>query len=48
MGLYNQLGKKTQKEIPNAQLVELPGIGHLPHIEDFDNFIKPLIKFLKE
>ncbi len=48
MGLYNELGKKTQRIIPNSQLVEIENVGHLPHIEKFDNFIKPLIKFLKE
>jgi len=48
MGLYNELGKKTQKSIPNAQLVEIENVGHLPHIEKFDSFIKPFIKFLKE
>lgn len=48
MGLYNELGKRTQKEIPNAQLVEIENIGHLPHIENFEAFIRPLIKFLKE
>lgn len=48
MGLYNELGKRTQKEIPNAQLVQLENIGHLPHIEEFDSFIRPLINFLKE
>lgn len=47
MGLYAQLGKKTQKEIPNATLVEIENIGHLPHIESFDRFIKPLIGFIK-
>lgn len=48
MGLYNELGKETQKSIPNAQLVELEGLGHLPHIEDFSRFITPLITFLNE
>ncbi|SDM02577.1 alpha/beta fold hydrolase [Kriegella aquimaris] len=48
MGLYKELGKRTQKEIPDAQLVELEDVGHLPHIEKFDGFINPLIKFLKE
>lgn len=48
MGLYNILGKKTQQAIPNAQLVELDNIGHLPHIENFERFITPLIRFLKE
>lgn len=48
MGLYNQLGKKTQQAIPNASLVELDNVGHLPHIEAFDKFIKPLLDFLGE
>jgi len=48
MGLYNELGKKTQQKIPNSQLVELDNVGHLPHIEAFDSFINPLLKFLNE
>ncbi|WP_066217831.1 alpha/beta fold hydrolase [Formosa haliotis] len=47
MGLYNELGKRTQKEIPNAQLIEIENVGHLPHIESFNEFINPLITFLK-
>ncbi|MBK0369049.1 alpha/beta fold hydrolase [Flavobacterium agrisoli] len=48
MGLYENLGKETQKKIPNAQLVEIPNIGHMPHIESFDKFITPLKTFLKK
>ncbi len=48
MGLYEELGKKTQQKIPGAQLVELDNVGHLPHIEAFERFIKPLITFLEE
>lgn len=48
MGLYDQLGEKTRERIPNAKLVELEDIGHLPHIEDFDRFIEALIEFLEE
>lgn len=48
MGLYNELGKQTQAKIPNSQLVEIPNVGHLPHIEAFREFISPLIQFLKE
>ncbi|MBE7171290.1 MAG: alpha/beta hydrolase [Williamsia sp.] len=47
MGQYQILGKETQKKIPHAQLVELDNVGHLPHIEAFDRFIQPLLKFLK-
>lgn len=48
MGLYSELGKKTQKAIPNSELVEIENVGHLPHIEKFESFIKPLIKFLRK
>ena len=48
MGQYQILGKETQKKIPQAQLVELDNVGHLPHIEAFDRFIGPLKAFLKE
>ncbi|WBL26827.1 alpha/beta fold hydrolase [Zunongwangia sp. HGR-M22] len=48
MGLYDQLGKTTQKKIPNAKLVEIRNTGHLPHIEVFEKFINPLLDYLKK
>ena len=48
MGLYNKLGRKTKKLIPGSQLVELKGVGHMPHIEVFDSFITTLLKFLNK
>lgn len=48
MGLYQYLGKETQQRIPNSRLVELDDIGHLPHIESFELFIKPLLEFLEQ
>lgn len=48
MGLYDQLGGITKDRIPNAELVELSNIGHLPHIENFDGFISPLLNFLEK
>ncbi|MFC0878523.1 alpha/beta fold hydrolase [Saccharicrinis sp. FJH2] len=48
MGLYNKLDKKTQQTIPDCKLVEIPNIGHLPHVESFEEFIAPLKTFLKE
>ncbi|CAA6814642.1 MAG: 2-hydroxy-6-oxo-6-phenylhexa-2,4-dienoate hydrolase (EC [uncultured Sulfurovum sp.] len=48
MGDYPKLGVKTQNSIPNAKLLELEGIGHMPHIEDFDTFIKNVLKFLSK
>ncbi|MCF0062946.1 alpha/beta hydrolase [Dyadobacter chenwenxiniae] len=46
LGNYPALGKITQSKIKNSQLVELDDIGHSPHIEDFERFIQPLLKFL--
>jgi len=46
MGYYSELGKQTKAKIPDSELVEIEGIGHLPHIESFERFIKPLLTFL--
>jgi pimeloyl-ACP methyl ester carboxylesterase len=48
MGNYPALGKSTQQKIKGAKLVEIEGVGHLPHIERFDQFITPLIEFLQQ
>jgi pimeloyl-ACP methyl ester carboxylesterase len=48
MGLYQFLGKETQKKINGSRLTELDNVGHLPHIEAFDRFIGPLLNFLKQ
>lgn len=48
MGRYDQLGKATRDRIPHSKLIEIPGIGHLPHIEAFDQFIHALVPFLEE
>lgn len=48
LGNYPELGRKTKEKIPNAQLTELDDVGHLPHIEAYDRFIKPLKDFLKK
>ncbi|WP_269526739.1 alpha/beta fold hydrolase [Coraliomargarita parva] len=46
LGNYPELGRKAAAAIPDAQLVELEGIGHLPHIEAFDRFFPPYLQFL--
>ncbi len=46
LGNYSELGSKTAATIPNAKLVPLDGVGHLPHIEEFSRFITPLTEFL--
>jgi pimeloyl-ACP methyl ester carboxylesterase len=46
MGNYPALGKVTQKKIPHCKLVELPGVGHVPHMEAFEAFIRSVTEFL--
>lgn len=48
MGLYQNLGKQTRDKIAGSTLIELDNVGHLPHIEVFDRFIKPLVDFLHQ
>lgn len=47
LGNYPLLGKWAQQQIKHSTLVELSGVGHLPHIESFERFIKPLLDFIK-
>lgn len=46
LGNYPKLGRETAKKIKNCSLVEIDGIGHLPHIEAYEQFVKPLKAFL--
>ena len=46
LGRYDRLGKSAAKLIPDAKLFELPGLGHLPQIEDFGRFKGVLEKAL--
>ena len=46
MGRYDKLDERTAEAIPNSTLVELPGIGHVPHYEAFDRFYRALTDFL--
>ena len=47
MGDYTRLGKEAQRRIPGAELVELPGVGHVPQVEAFPAFEKALLEFLR-
>ena len=48
LGNYPQLGKETRDKIPDAKLVELEGVGHLPHLEAYDRFVDPFLEFLND
>ncbi|KAF3998451.1 alpha/beta fold hydrolase [Glaciimonas immobilis] len=46
IGHYAVLGKQIAGVIPQSTLVEFPGLGHAPQMEDPDNFHKVLLKWL--
>lgn len=46
LGNFPQLGQKAQAAIPNAKLVPIDGVGHIPHIEVPDQFVKTVVEFL--
>jgi pimeloyl-ACP methyl ester carboxylesterase len=46
-GQYPVLGRKTKRQIKNAKLVELAGVGHIPHIQEPETFQKHLLSFLQ-
>lgn len=46
MGQYQELGKAAAQAIPDAKLVLLPGIGHVPQVEAFEDYFKALVDFL--
>ena len=48
MGNYPQLGPEVLRHIPEGQLVALPGLGHMPFIEDFDTFWPHFLKAVSE
>ena len=47
LGQYPELGKRAAKSIPGAKLVELEGVGHIPHLEAPDRFHAALLDFLR-
>jgi pimeloyl-ACP methyl ester carboxylesterase len=46
LGQYADLGDKTAAAIPNATLVDLEGIGHIPQFESYERYIEALTGFL--
>jgi len=47
VGQYPTLGKRTAKLIPGSTLIELPNVGHIPHLEVSERFIQEVTQFLK-
>ncbi|BCS54400.1 alpha/beta fold hydrolase [Geobacter sp. SVR] len=46
VGQYPELGRRTAQLIPGARLVEIPNVGHIPHIEKKERFHAALLEFL--
>lgn len=46
-GKYTVLGKKMNEQIKNSILMELKGVGHIPHIQVPDVFQREVLRFLK-
>ena len=46
LGNFPELGKNAQKVIPNASLVPVEGVGHVPHVEVPQLFLESVIPFL--
>jgi pimeloyl-ACP methyl ester carboxylesterase len=44
---YPALAKNVADTIPNAELVLISNVGHIPHLEAPDRFHAELIRFLK-
>ncbi len=45
-GQYPELGKRAAKAFPHATLVEIPGVGHIPHFEVPEKWHTALLGFL--
>jgi pimeloyl-ACP methyl ester carboxylesterase len=45
-GQYPELGRKLKSEIPDSKLVEFENVGHIPHVQVFDEFISAVLQFI--
>jgi pimeloyl-ACP methyl ester carboxylesterase len=46
LGDYPALGRAAKRAIPRSELIEVEGVGHLPHVEAFARFMPPYRAFL--
>ena len=47
LGNYRELGRRAERAIPKAKLVEFPALGHSPQVEAPDTFHDALLRELK-
>lgn len=48
LGNYKVLGKTVIRQIPQGRLIEFPGLGHAPQMEDPERFHKALLGALRD
>jgi len=48
LGNFPELGKKAQAVIPNARLVPIENVGHVPHVEVPDLFVITVVQFFNQ
>lgn len=46
-GKYPALGKNLNREISGSKLIELENVGHVPHVQVFDEFMKAVLGFIE-
>lgn len=46
-GQYPALGRNLQQQIKGSKLIELQGVGHIPHIQAPEDFKKAVLHFLQ-
>ena len=47
LGQYPELGRRTADAIPEATLVEMDAVGHIPHFEATEEFLRELLTFIR-
>ncbi len=48
LGQYPKLAREAVKDLPHGELLELPQVGHLPHLEVPDRFTQAVLEFLRQ
>jgi pimeloyl-ACP methyl ester carboxylesterase len=47
LGQYPELGRAAARDIPGSRLIELPNVGHIPHLEAPERYHSELLNFLR-